>query len=259
MNLGTDRVCSGKRHGCQPPHCENVTQDRFSVLVIDPDPELRQALCSQLTALNFTVQDAESGAAALEIARSKKPDAVTLELKLPDRNGIHICEEMHRLYPGMPIVVLTVLGRIDSLEKSFAAGADDFIGKPFRLRELVSRLCAALRRAKQTYVPNQELVRVGEIDLCPKMRCVKKRGVSIRLTPKEFHVLHYLMRHAGSPVAHGRLLQTVWGSEHVESIEYLRTFIRQLRVKLEDSPARPTYLLTCPHVGYLFSEEMSGK
>jgi two-component system KDP operon response regulator KdpE len=134
------------------------------------------------------------------------------------------------------------------------AGADDFVTKPFHVGELSARLRAAVRRSSLFEDPERILIRVGEIELEPERRIVLKAGRLLQLTPKEFDLLHYLMSNAGLPLRHAKLLSTVWGAEYRNELEYLRTFVCQIRKKLEDDPTNPKYLLTEPYIGYRFSE-----
>jgi two-component system KDP operon response regulator KdpE len=134
------------------------------------------------------------------------------------------------------------------------AGADDYITKPFNIRELAARIRAAVRRSHVAKVDADAVVRIGNIELDPARRLVRKSGEPVHLTPKEFDLLRYLMAHAGLPITHLRLLHAVWGPEYGGELEYLRTFVRQLRKKLEDDPAEPAYLLTDSHIGYRFAE-----
>jgi two-component system KDP operon response regulator KdpE len=135
------------------------------------------------------------------------------------------------------------------------AGADDYITKPFHLGELTARLRAAVRRGK---APDTGVapIMVGDVHLDPERHLVQKNGRQVHLTPKQFELLQYLMTNAGKPVPHAKLLRSVWGPEYGNELEYLRTFIRQIRVKIEDDPANPRYLLTESHIGYRFSESV---
>ncbi len=134
------------------------------------------------------------------------------------------------------------------------AGADDYITKPFQLRELTARLRAAVRRRNVHESDREAPLRHGQLELDPVKYRVKKAGHLIHLTPKEFEMLHYMMMHAGEPIPHARLLKSVWGPTYGNELEYLRTFIRQLRKKIEDDPSNPQYLLTEAYVGYRFNE-----
>jgi len=134
------------------------------------------------------------------------------------------------------------------------AGADDYITKPFSIQELAARLRSAVRRASAT-APDVEMpIVIGDVELDPRRRIVRKAGSILRLTPKEFDLLYFLMSHSGMPIPHSRLLQAVWGAEYGHELEYLRTFVHQLRRKLEDDPSSPEYVLTELHYGYQFRE-----
>jgi len=149
--------------------------------------------------------------------------------------------------------MLTVQGSEDRKVEALEAGADDYITKPFQLRELIARLRTAVRRNK-AFDAQEAVIVVGEVLLDPARHVVQKKGRTLHLTPKQFELLHFLMANAGRPVPHAKLLRTVWGPEYGEELEYLRTFVRQLRIKIEDDPANPKYLMTEAHIGYRFSE-----
>lgn len=134
------------------------------------------------------------------------------------------------------------------------AGADDYVTKPFSMRELTARIRTAIRRATTALAETPETIVIGHIELDPIQRVVRKAGEKVHLTPKEFELLHYLMAHAGTPITHARLLHAVWGAEHGEEREYLRTFVHELRKKLEDDPTSPEYLVTEAYLGYRFRE-----
>ena len=152
--------------------------------------------------------------------------------------------------------MLTVRNQEDDKVEALEAGADDYVTKPFPIRELVARVRAAVRRSQNSPVNmiKDAVITIGQITLDPARRLVQKNGAAVRLTPKEFDLLHHLMKNAGLPMLHARLLSAVWGPEYGNELEYLRTFMRQLRKKLEDDAAHPTYLLTDSHIGYRFRE-----
>ena len=157
----------------------------------------------------------------------------------------------------MPILMLTVHGSEDHKAEALDAGADDYITKPFHLKELSARIRASIRRSKVSGEHGSTLI-VGAISLDPSRHEVTKDGRRLHLTPKQFEVLQYLMEHAGGAVAHEKLLRSVWGPNYGEELEYLRTYIRQLRVKIEDDPANPIYLITDSHFGYRFEDAVLG-
>jgi two-component system KDP operon response regulator KdpE len=181
-------------------------------------------------------------------------DVVLMDINMPGMGGIRACREIRRSLPQLAILMLTVRDREEDKVAALDAGADDYITKPFHVRELAARIRAAVRRSRASQADPEAVLRIGNIELDPARRLVRKAGEPVHLTPKEFDLLHYLMAHAGLPIMHARLLHAVWGPEYGGELEYLRTFIRQLRKKLEDDPAAPIYLLTDSHVGYRFTE-----
>jgi two-component system, OmpR family, KDP operon response regulator KdpE len=187
------------------------------------------------------------------LVRSEQFDAVLLDINMPGIGGIEVCRIMRKVSPRLPIVMLTVQGSEDRKVEALNAGADDYITKPFQLRELTARLRAAVRRNRLTDDQNAAIL-IGDILLDPGRHLVEKKGRGVHLTPKQFELLNYLMAHAGRPIPHAKLLRSVWGPEYGNELEYLRTYIRQIRMKIEDDPADPRYLLTDSHIGYRFSE-----
>ena len=230
-----------------------------NVLVVDDEPAIRKALTTTLGALGFQVQEASNGESALVNIRESQVDAVLLDINMPGIGGIQTCQEIRQRTLRIGILMLTVRDTIDDLEAALDAGADDYITKPFHFREVAARLRALIRRSRsQEQNPTQPLS-IGEVELDSRCRIVKKSGIEVHLTPKEFELLHYLMAHAGVPITHSKLLRAVWGIEYGNETEYLRTFVRQLRVKIEDDPSSPSYLVTVPFVGYRFAQEPSAK
>jgi two-component system KDP operon response regulator KdpE len=204
--------------------------------------------------MGFQVEEASSGEAALRLVLDAQFDVVLLDINMPGMGGIKACREMRRSLPRLGILMLTVRDSEEDKVAALDAGADDYITKPFNIRELAARLRAAVRRSSVSQVDPNTPIRIGTIELDPARKLVRKGGELIHVTPKEFDLLHYLMAHAGLPITHVRLLRAVWGPEYGGELEYLRTFVRQLRKKLEDDPAEPAYLLTDSHVGYRFAE-----
>ena len=177
---------------------------------------------------------------------------------MPGIGGIRACREIRRSLPRLGILMLTVRDSEEDKVAALDAGADDYITKPFNIRELAARIRAAVRRSSASHVDPDAAIRIGNIELDPARRLVRKGGEPVHFTPTEFDLLRYLMTHAGLPITHVRLLRAVWGPEYGGELEYLRTFVRQLRKKLEDDPAEPTYLLTDSHLGYRFTEAKTG-
>jgi two-component system KDP operon response regulator KdpE len=225
------------------------------ILIVDDDYALRRVLHTTLFSAGFDVGEASSGEEALALARVVKYDVVLLDLRMPGKNGIETCRELRRQFPRLAILILTVSETEDEKVEALDSGADDYITKPFQMRELTARVRAAARRVKTPQAESDATIRVGEIELHPARRLVYKSKNQVHLTPKEFDLLHFLMAHTGMPITHARLLSAVWGAEYVNQVEYLRTFVRQLRKKLEDDAGSPKYILTDSYVGYRFLGE----
>jgi two-component system KDP operon response regulator KdpE len=231
-----------------------MSQSHGKVLIVDDESAIRRALHNTLHGMGFDVDDASSGEAALDLVGEAGYDVILLDINMPGIGGIRACREMRRRLPRLGILMLTVRDREEDKVTALDAGADDYITKPFNIRELAARIRAAVRRSGTSKIDPDAVVRIGNIELDPARRLVRKAGEPVHLTPKEFDLLRYLMAHAGLPITHLRLLHAVWGPEYGGELEYLRTFVRQLRKKLEDDPAEPLYLLTDSHVGYRFAE-----
>jgi two-component system KDP operon response regulator KdpE len=226
-----------------------------TILVVDDDTSTRRALRATLAGMGFTVVEAARGEEALSLVRVSWFDAVLLDVDMPGMGGVETCRSIRRAIARLPVLMLTVMSSEDDKVLALDAGADDYITKPFQIRELTARLRSAVRRRSAQDANRDAPIRHGRLELDPVKYRVMKNGRPIHLTPKEFEMLHYLMMHAGEPIPHARLLKSVWGPEYGNELEYLRTFVRQLRKKIEDDPANPRYLLTDAYVGYRFSEQ----
>jgi two-component system KDP operon response regulator KdpE len=231
---------------------EVQTKPQGKLLVVDDDPSVRRTLHTTLYSLGFDIGEAGTGDEALALCRIVRYEAVLLDINMPGKSGIETCRELRRLMPRVAILMLSVNDDHEAKIEALDAGADDYITKPFHMRELTARIRSSLRRSRTSTTQGEERIAIGDVELHPAKRLVLKSGEAVHLTPKEFDLLHYLMSHAGLPITHARLLHVVWGSEYANQVEYLRTFVRQLRKKLEDDAANPKYLLTDSHVGYRF-------
>jgi two-component system KDP operon response regulator KdpE len=231
-----------------------MTATPGNILITDDDPDLRRALRSTLHSLGFEIAEAANGEQALKQIREHHFDVILLDINMPGIGGIETCREVRRLAPRLEILMLTVRDREEDKIRALDAGADDYVTKPFSIPELAARLRSAVRRANTAPTEKAEAIAIGDIEIDSARRLVRKAGQLRHLTPKEYELLYYLMSHAGLPITHARLLRAVWGPEYGEELEYLRTFIRSLRKKLEDDPASPKYLLTEAYVGYRFRE-----
>ena len=224
-----------------------------NILVVDDENSIRHALRLTLGALGCEVSEAATGEEALALIDGARYDAVLLDINMPGMGGMNACREIRRKAPGLPILMLTVRDAPNDKVEALDMGADDYVTKPFHVGELIARVRAATRRAKFAPAESKDKsLCLGEIRLDPERRTVCKNGIKIHVTPKEFELLHVLMLHAGKPVAHNQLLSAVWGRQYMGQMEYLRTFIHQLRRKLEDDPARPGYIVTDIWFGYRF-------
>jgi two-component system, OmpR family, KDP operon response regulator KdpE len=226
-----------------------------SILVVDDEASIRKALRVTLGTLGFEVAEAATGEQALNLIRAGSYDAVLLDMNMPGMGGMTACREIRRLSARLPILMLTIRDNQDDKVEALDSGADDYVTKPFHMRELTARVRSAIRRSNMVDSPPTSTLRGGDIVLDPEHREVSKAGQPVHLTPKEFDLLHYFMSNAGKPLAHSRLLTAVWGAEYGSELEYLRTFVRQLRKKLEANPSRPVHLLTEMWFGYRFQGE----
>jgi two-component system KDP operon response regulator KdpE len=225
---------------------------RIKLLVVDDEPALRKALRTSLTASGFDVSEARNGEEALAMLPTSPVDVVLLDINMPGRNGIEICRKIRAASMSTGIVMVTVRDSEDDKVRALEAGADDFITKPYLLREMVARLRAVLRRLHTQRIAADAVMRAGALELDPVRRLLLKNGIEIHLSPKEFDMLAYLFQHQGEPLTHERLLHAVWGPEFGTELEYLRSYVKMLRKKIEDDPARPEYILTEPWMGYRF-------
>jgi len=221
------------------------------VLIVDDEPPLRKALRASLTAAGFTAEEARTGDEAVAVAKQHPFDLVLLDINMPGLTGFEACRRIRTLAPRTGIVMVTVRDAEDDKVRALESGADDYITKPFRLRELIARLKAVLRRT-QFDDSAQAVLQAGNLEIDLERRLLRRAGKQVHLSPKEFDLLAYLMRNLDAPVTHVKLLRAVWGPEYGNELEYLRSYVKMLRKKIEDDPARPEYILTEPWVGYRF-------
>jgi len=221
-----------------------------SVLLVDDDSFMRHALRVSLSARGYLVEEAQNGEEGIQAVTNKSIDLVLLDVNMPGIGGIEACESIRGLRPGTGILMLTVRDAEENIIAALEAGADDYVAKPFRFGELVARMRAVERRIRAEAPPSMEVLRIGQLEMDLKRRTLKKGGREVRLSPTEFNLLAYLMRRPGVPVSHTKLLRAVWGPEYGRELEYLRTYFKMLRKKIEDDPARPEYIITEPWLGY---------
>ncbi len=225
-----------------------------TLLLVEDDSSIRRGLKATLSALQFEIGEASTGEEALTRLRMVDYDLVLMDLNMPGMGGVEACRRIRKEFPQISIMVVTVRDCEEDIVEALDAGADDYITKPFQIGELTARIRAVLRRSRTPPPVMEEMIQVGIFELHPARRLLTKRGKEIRLTPTEFELIAYLISHAGHPVLHAKLLSSVWGPEYGDEREYLRTFIMQLRKKIEDDPANPVYLKTVNYLGYVFSD-----
>jgi two-component system KDP operon response regulator KdpE len=216
------------------------------ILVVDDEEQILRALRTSLRGAGYDVETADTAETALSAAAMRPPDAVILDLVLPDGFGTDVAREL-RTWSSAPVIVLSAIG--DEQEKIAAldAGADDYVTKPVGIDELLARLRAVLRRARPAGEP---LISVGELEVDLEAHEVRVAGKPVHLTPHEFDLLRYLARNDGKLLTHRMILQEVWGRGYADATNILHVNVSQLRRKLEPDPSRPRYLLTEPGVGY---------
>jgi len=218
------------------------------VLVVDDEPQILRALETTLRVEGYEVETAETAEDALARAAMRPPEAIILDLVLPDGSGTDVCREL-RTWTQVPIVILSAVG--DEREKVAAldAGADDYVTKPFSADELLARLRAVLRRAAPAGTPVME---VGELRIDLEKHAVFRNGERLQLTPHEFSLLRLFAENEGKLLTHRMILQQVWGPSYQTESNYLHVYVSHLRRKLEHDPTRPRYILTEPGAGYRF-------
>ncbi|MBI4850829.1 MAG: response regulator transcription factor [Acidobacteria bacterium] len=224
-----------------------------SILVVDDEMQILRAMRASLSANGYEVRTAKNGEEALVEIRKKAPDLVVLDLVMSDISGLEVCRRI-REFSKTPIIILSAKGADQDKINALDLGADDYVTKPFNLELLLARIRAVLRRTS----PNEQVetvLKVGEVIVDTESRKVIVEGREIKLTPKEFEVLRYLIIRAGKIVTHRALLQAIWGWEYSDQTEYLRVFVNQLRRKIEPDPHHPRYIMTEPWVGYRFAQE----
>lgn len=221
------------------------------LLVVDDEPQIRRVMRTTLVAQGYEVADARNGEEAVEQLRAGKYDLVLLDMNMPGVDGLQTCREI-RAVSDIAIIMLTVRNTEKDKVEALDAGADDYVTKPFGFPELLARIRAALRRLSWSPGAGPQVLTLDEVEINFGTRRVSVGSKEIRLTPKEFDLLHYLATHPNIPIPHAKLLQAVWGPDYREEVEYLRVFVNQIRKKIEKNPAKPKYLLTEPWVGYRF-------
>jgi two-component system KDP operon response regulator KdpE len=224
-----------------------MTKAGEHVLVVDDEPQILRALGVILRNAGYEVDTAATKSEALDAVSVRPPDAMVLDLVLPDGSGVDVTSEV-RTWSSLPIIVLSAVGDEREKVRALDVGADDYITKPFGTEELLARLRAVMRRAGDDH--DEPVVAVGTLSIDLSDRRVMRGGDEVHLTPIEFDILRELARHAGKLVTQRQLLQAVWGPGYDLETHYLRVHVAHIRAKLEPDPSHPSYLITEPGVGY---------
>jgi len=230
----------------------SVTGDGQRILVVDDEPQIVRALKVILRGAGYSTEQAESKEEALNAVSVHPPDAMVLDLVLPDGSGVDVCTEV-RSWTSLPIIVLSAVGDEREKVRALDAGADDYITKPFGTDELLARLRAALRRVSED--GGEPTVDLGDLVIDLAARTVARNGAGVHPTPIEFNLLRVLALHRGKLVTHRQLLHEVWGPGYEEETHYLRVHVAHIRSKIESEPSRPRHLITEPGIGYRLRDE----
>ena len=225
-------------------------ENKKRILVVDDEQEITLVLRSGLTKHGYDVRVAGEGEAALELFQAWTPYLIVTDLSLPNMNGLKLCQRLREI-SSVPIIILSVKGDEATKIEALDAGADDYVTKPFGMGELLARVRATLRRLPESKA-EETIIEQGDFRINLESREVLVAGKDVRLSPKEFDLLAYMVRHSGKVLTHRTLLTNTWGANYTDQSEYLRVFIRHLRKKIEPDPAKPRYILTDPWVGYRF-------
>jgi two-component system, OmpR family, KDP operon response regulator KdpE len=225
-----------------------------SVLIVDDEASLRKTLRSSLSASGFAVEEARNGEEALTTIQGHPFDLVLLDVNMPGVGGIEACRRIRGVSPHAGIVMITVRDFDDDKVRGLEAGADDYVTKPFKLRELTARVRAVLRRTRLQAAAEPKVLEIGNLKIDFERRLLWRDAEEIHLSPKEFDLLAFMMTNAGFPLTHVKLLRSIWGPEYGGELEYLRSYVRMLRKKIESDPENPQYILTDPWLGYRFRD-----
>lgn len=217
------------------------------ILVVDDEPPIRRLLRAGLGTQGYEVVEAGSVREALQAIAERAPDVVLLDLGLPDRNGMELLTQLRESGADFPIVVVSSRTDETGIVQALELGADDYVTKPFGMKELVARLRVAIRHRLQQQ-GERPIFRVGSLNVDLVRRIVTVRDQDVKLSPREYEILRVLVQHAGKVLTHRFIIHEVWGG--IADIQNLRVHIRQLRQKIEEDPEQPSYVLTETGVGY---------
>jgi len=222
------------------------------LLILEDDPDLNRLLTEYFREAGYEVGGARTGEEALVLAAAQRPDLAILDVMVPGMDGWEVLRRLRADGP-LPALFVTARGTQEDVLRGLTLGADDYVKKPFDLRELALRVAAILRRSEPSGEPPPELYDDGRLRIDLARRAVFVAEQPVRLTPTEFRLLAYLVRHAGQPVPHEELLREVWGPAYVEDVANLQVYVRYLREKIEEDPKHPRYIVTAWGAGYEFA------
>jgi two-component system KDP operon response regulator KdpE len=219
------------------------------ILVVDDEPKIRLFIRASLEANGYDVYLAQDGIEAVEKAANVLPDVIVLDVSMPKMDGIEACRRI-REWADTPIIILSVRGDEKDKVRALDEGADDYITKPFGIKELLARIRVALRHSSENEA--MPVIKAGDLEVDLSRRIVKKKDKIVRLTGTEYNLLAYFIMNCGKILTHRELLNNVWGPEYGVESEYVRVFVKQLRSKIENNSSKPQYIITIPRIGYRF-------
>ncbi len=226
--------------------------EKQRILIVDDERQIARVLSRGLMTKGYDVHVAADGETALQTFSDWHPHLIVTDLSMPNMDGLELCRRL-RAFSDVPIIVLSVKGEERAKVEALDAGADDYVTKPFGMDELLARVRATLRRVPEAQTAGKNVLEVGDFKIQLEERRLTVKGQDVHLTPKEYDLMVFLLRHPAKVLTHHALLGAVWGGDYTEQPEYLRVFIGQLRKKVEKDPANPKYILTEPWIGYRFN------
>jgi DNA-binding response OmpR family regulator len=228
--------------------------DRGMILVVDDDHRMRRLLKLNLEGAGYRVETANDGAVALELAELDPPDLMLLDVMMPVMDGFTVLQRL-REFSALSVILLTAKGEEQDKVRGLDLGADDYLTKPFGSAEMLARVRAVLRRQTQSVDQQPSTLIVGDLTINLARRRISRNSQEIHLTPTEYKLLYELAMNRGRVLLHGELLSRIWGPEYRDQVDYLWTYVRYLRNKIEIDPAQPRYIMSQPGVGYVFAAD----